>query len=179
MQMSSRFQTGAALLVSLVILLILSIIGISAMRGGLLQTLMAANTQQLYIAQNAADGAVETMYFQTNDEGFTNDSMLHKAISGSDVSFAIDESGSLAAGNDVFMDGDRERPIIQANASVEYVGCSAPGGDFGSEGFCLQQSVGPGKGTICNVFRITGNGTVSDVSAQTELWISAAVANCS
>lgn len=178
MQMSSRFQSGAALLVSLVILLILSIIGISAMRGGLLQTLMATNTQQLYIAQSAADGAVEAMYFQVNEEGSTNDNMLHDAISGNNVTFAIGASGSLAAGNNVFMDGDRDRPIIQAVSTVQFVGCSVPGESFGSAGFCPGNSLNP-KGAPCNVFRINGNGTVADVNAQTELWIAVAIANCS
>ncbi|MFN4289288.1 MAG: PilX N-terminal domain-containing pilus assembly protein [Permianibacter sp.] len=179
MQMSSRFQSGAALLVSLVILLILSIIGISAMRGGLLQTLMAANTQQLYVAQNASDGAVEAMYYQVNVQRTTAGNMLSEAILGNQVSFSINETGALVAGDDVFMDGDRDRPIIQASADAVFIGCGSVGDTAGVSGMCPASSLSPTTPFRCNVFRLDGNGTVADVEAQTEMWIAALAANCS
>lgn len=54
-------QRGAALFLSLVILMALSVVGIYAMRGGYLQLLMASNTQQSEVALNAADSGIRAM----------------------------------------------------------------------------------------------------------------------
>ncbi len=60
-------QSGAALLVSLLILLVLSMVGLAAMRGGLLQNLMSANTTQDTMAYQAADSAIGAFMLSANN----------------------------------------------------------------------------------------------------------------
>lgn len=57
--MDDRLQQGAALIVGLIILLVLTILGIAGMKGARFQFLMAGNEQFYVQAMNAADAAVE------------------------------------------------------------------------------------------------------------------------
>jgi type IV pilus assembly protein PilX len=174
--MSFRFhQQGAALLVSLVILLILSIIGISAMRGGLLQTLMATNTQQLYMAQNASDSAAESMYYTVNVQRLSAGNFMSDAKNGIAVNFSVGADGSLSAAADTYFDAGRDRTITQGQASLEFLGCSTPGAATDYSLMCPGSSGGtkPNTSAGCNVFRTDATGQVGDLSAQTELWMSA------
>lgn len=170
--LSKTYQSGAALLVSLVILLILSIIGISAMRGGLLQTLMATNTQQLYMAQNVSDGAAESMYYQTNVEKTSAGNMMSSAISGNVVSFGIAPNGSLSGIADIYIDGDRDKPMMRGRSDLVFIGCGA-NDQPGAGQMCAGYSIKPGSSTGCNVFRVDAQGTVGDTSSNTELWLAA------
>lgn len=173
--MNSRLhQRGAALLVSLVILLVLSIIGISAIRGGLLQTLMATNTQQLYMAQNASDSAAESMYYTVNVQRLTAGNFMSDAKNGIAVNLAVDSSGALVGEADTYLDGDRDRTITQAQASLSFVGCAAPGSESSYSFMCPESSAGikPNSSASCNVFRTDATGQVGDLASQTELWLS-------
>lgn len=59
-------ERGATLLVSLLILLVLSVLGVVAMRGGHLQNLMSANSQQAALAFNTAESGVGAVYASTS-----------------------------------------------------------------------------------------------------------------
>lgn len=60
--MRSGQERGVALVVGLMLLLIMTLLGIAAMRGTTMQERMSANNQQQAITFQAAEGAVRTMW---------------------------------------------------------------------------------------------------------------------
>jgi len=59
-------QAGAALFVSLIMLLVLTIIGVTAMRSSVLEEKMAANTMNYNATFHAAESAIENALDDTN-----------------------------------------------------------------------------------------------------------------
>jgi len=57
-------QQGAVLFVSLMILLVLTLIGISSLNGSLMEEKMAANTQTSITVFQGAESAIKTAYYQ-------------------------------------------------------------------------------------------------------------------
>lgn len=57
-------QKGAVLLVSLMILLVLTLIGVSSLNGSLLEEKMAANSQTSTTVFQSAESAIKTAYYQ-------------------------------------------------------------------------------------------------------------------
>ena len=59
-------QSGAALFVSLIMLLVLTVIGVTAMRSAVLEEKMAANTMNYNATFHAAESAIENALDDTN-----------------------------------------------------------------------------------------------------------------
>ena len=57
--MKSRLQKGVALVISLVLLTSMTIVGVSAVSSGVMQTKMATNQNSMSVAMDAADAAIE------------------------------------------------------------------------------------------------------------------------
>ncbi|QGX38571.1 PilX N-terminal domain-containing pilus assembly protein [Permianibacter aggregans] len=167
-------QEGAALLVSLIILLILSIIGISAMRGGLLQELMASNTQQVIMAQNVADAGVEAVYLAANQERYLENGILDKTIKGESVVRYVSQQGQVSTDATTKFDGDRPVSIMQSRVSVTG-GCGAP--IVWCPGYSAD--IGGGGSTVaCYAFEEDATGTVADVDARVKQWMSMMGPSC-
>ena len=58
LQSFDRKQRGAALVVSLIILLIMTVIGVTSMRGSVLEEKMAGNARQAMVASHAAEASL-------------------------------------------------------------------------------------------------------------------------
>lgn len=172
-----RNQTGAALLVSLIILLILSIIGISAMRGGLLQLLIAANSQQAEMAFSVADAGVSAVVYNANAQGIAADGILAQATvaAGQATTYGVDAEGEVAAVEDDAPyfddDGERTTPISSVTADVAWEGCNSI-----CPGFSMK--VGDPNKPGCHAFQINASSTVADAEAQVDQWVNAVGAAC-
>lgn len=165
-------QQGAALFVSLIILLVLSIIGISAMRGGLLQSLIAANSQQAELTFNAADagvGAAVSSARQTGiQSGILADSMT---LNGDLLTMYVDEEGVLQLDEDVYFDAERDEPVINVQTDVSYIGIRKL--------WCRGGSIKEGTSNLstgCHAFQIDSTGTVAGSQSQVSQWVAAKAA---
>lgn len=168
----NRHQSGAALLMALVILIVLSVIGISAMRSGLLQGLMAANSQQAAMAFNAADAGVESMYISASAEGFMTGGMLATAFEGGAVERYVDQNGALSVVDTTKMDEDRgERAVVSSNVDLQ--GGCAESHPLMCTGFSADSTT-----VQCYVFTSTATGTVADTSTDVRQWLSAVAPKC-
>lgn len=174
---TKRKQTGAALLVSLIILLILSIIGISAMRGGLLQLLIAANAQQAEMAFSAADAGVSAVVYNANQQGISGGLLgSATAVPHQMMSYAVSNTGDVAVldeGDDApHFDSDRDTPVTVVSANVTYRECP-----FKCPGYSIKTGAG-GGGNFCHAFEVNSTGTVADADASVDQWITAIAAPC-
>ena len=175
MNIAKREQTGAALLVSLIILLILSIIGISAMRGGLLQLLMSANSQQSEMAFSAADAGVSAVVYNASEEGIVG-SILGGATTTPHqaTTYSVDNEGAVAALDDdddaPNFDSNRDTPITVVTADVTYRDCP-----FKCPGYSIKEGTGS---NFCHAFEVNSTGAVADAEANVDQWISAIAAPC-
>lgn len=168
--MKRRYSGGAALLVSLLILLVLSIIGISAMRGGLLQELLAANTQQSTMALNSADAGVEALYLAVNQEGTIADGLLDTAVKTGSVTRYVESAGTLTA-DEVYMDSERATPIIKNKITLT-TNCAA-----------AQPRLCPGfsadtQNVTCHVFLSQADASVADVNSTVQQHLTLIAPSC-
>lgn len=160
--MNVRAQKGAALLVSLVILMILSVIGISAVRGGLLQSLMSANAQQDVSTFRGADAGAAAIYQalaqdKISDNGFPN---LLMSAGGAEIERYVQEDGTPTA-NESYLDGAVAAAKVKTSST--YMGSI--------ESYCHSDAgsikVGPSSAKIsCNVFRIRSDASFADQNGQ-------------
>ena len=132
-------QSGAVLVVSLVILTVLTLIGVASMSGSTLELKVASNSQQHDTAFQTAQSIIEIL---------TSTSPLNS------VNYQVFETNPIAAGyeqnlNYVAIDGST------ANATVTYSGCKS---NIGS-------SIEEGKGLVSNFFRAQATGITSTASS--------------
>lgn len=159
-------QHGAALFISLVILLVLSVIGISAMRGGLLQSFMATNMQRQEIARSGADSAVASVWALATEQKLNDGGILAIASESTDNTFEgfIDGSGAItlevARLDD---DGVRSEPVLISQVTVQNLGCAPTA--------CGMTSL-VSKDPQCTAFRIDGTTTVGNTQDSVSTWLS-------
>jgi Tfp pilus assembly protein PilX len=141
-------QSGVSLFISLIILLALTIIGLSAANRSHLQERMAANLHIQNMAYNAAESAIN---------GF-----IAGGGTGSLASACYDSSGGQNACGSVFLDGDRGSAIrSEVEVIVESV-CRASA--------CSGSSVGSDSTMGCTEYKVVGKGTVAGKTVTTSLW---------
>lgn len=171
-------QGGAALLVSLLILLVLSLVGLAAMRGGLLQNLMSANTTQDTMAFQAADSAVGAFMLAANTGSPAMPAFVSTTVMTTPRAYTptarlalsnlanaaawtrcVDQNGNLALTCGAF-DGEASRAgQISARVSVGYF---PPQPGIPTE-VCPPGSQLDQKAKIkCHIFQIVGTATVGD-----------------
>ncbi len=133
-------QKGAVLVVSLVLLLVMTLIGITGMRSANVDEKMAANSMNKNISFQASESAV--------DGAIASVSTLEQAInSGGIVTFSVDM-------------GDTS---ISASAAIDYLGTGiAPGYSLGeNEGSFMNYRydiIGTGNVTAANAQTVTAQG---------------------
>lgn len=160
----SRYQSGAALFVSLIILLILSIIGISAVRGGLLQSLMAANAQQAEMTFSVADAGTGATLNAIRMQETDPNGLVNTAMQGMNPQIFVDSTGTISV-DAVNFDADLPNPSMTVTTLTSYINsCDktlCPGMDIS-----VDSSVG------CHLLSIDSNSTVVDTNANVTLWVS-------
>lgn len=132
-------QRGAVLIVSMLLLMIMTLIGVTAMRSTSLEEKMVGNTRDLQLAFNAAEGALRKSeellrvvnlpdfldYDGTNTGGYYNaDSTIWTKISWKVVDGEIVDCGSSSLGGDLGVSAQptcylEELPAVKAGADLE------------------------------------------------------------
>ncbi|KAB7623153.1 PilX N-terminal domain-containing pilus assembly protein [Alkalilimnicola sp. S0819] len=165
---SRHAQRGAALAISLILLLVMTLLGVSAMRGTTLEEKMAGNTRNRSIAFQAAEAALREA--ETTLTGY--DAAFISANFGDGVGNGLYDSNHDADPHDnTLWQGTRS---VAANAVpgtaalpryyIKEIGfVPGTGGSIG-----LSQGVPQGSGGI-TVFEITAQGTGGDTDAQVVL----------
>jgi len=168
-------QQGAALFVSLIILLILTIIGLSASQRGHLQERVAGNTHVRNMLFNSAESAVGGFLVEANTGNRSDPShMLYTLrIEGSLNNMCYNQLGQRApCDGSVYLDGDKGAGAIASSLDVIVVeDCNTQM----CSGFSLGQA---GGGYGCRIFRADGVGSMGSFSggtptgqqASTTLW---------
>lgn len=149
---SFQKQQGAALFVALIMLIALTIIGLTATQRSNLQEKMAANTHQLNSTFNAAESAIGAFLTEANTGNRVNDPnhlIVKLRASGVLGPFCVDETGNRAAcGTNVKLDHAK---ALESRYTARVVGqCSVAQ--------CGGHSFGLGNG--CRIFRVDSAGTV-------------------
>ena len=166
LSVSFHKQSGAALLVSLVILMILSVIGISAVRGGLLQSLMSANAQQDVSTFRSADAGAAAIYQiiaqdKISDNGFSN--MVMSAGIGQVVRYIQSDGTPTEA--ETYLDGAIS--FAKVETRTEYLNpiqsfCYADAGSM---------KIDSNTQIACNVFRIRSVANLADQGGEATTFV--------
>jgi len=158
-------QSGAALFISLILLMALTIIGLSAANRSNLQKRMATNMHIQNLTFNAAESAVGAFVV----DSFTGNKLLaghvlyDLRINGSLSGVCYDQSGIRVACSGVYLDGDRAGSL-KSEVNVTVLSDCNPAA-------CGGFSLGEGSNRVgCRVFKIDGEGTLGNQTSTTSLW---------
>ena len=165
-QLNYRKQSGAALFVSLILLMALTIIGLSAANRSNLQERMASNLHIQNVAFNAAESAVGGFVVDsfTGNKLDINHVLYDLRITGSLNNVCYDNTGARKECGGVFLDSDRSAKTV-SELSVDVVQDCNP---RACGGFSLGNSASGSIG--CRVYEISGTGTVGTKSETSTLW---------
>ncbi len=160
-------ESGAALFVSLIMLILLTIIGLSSSQRSSLQERMAANYHLSNVAFNSAESAIGGFVREaTVGNKLLSSHILSKLrLQGSVNDQCFDKNGSRTdCDGTVFMDSDRSS-IITAEMDAQVVDdCNV----IMCSGFSLS---GTNAGSIgCRIFKVDGTGTVASRSVVNSFW---------
>lgn len=166
-ELSAPFkQNGAALFVSLIMLLALTVIGLAASQRSQMQERMAANVHIQNIAFNAAESALGGFASEANTGdriGDTNHILYEIRTSGSIGPVCYDEQGVRGACGSAWLNSSE---TIEASMSATVVdGCNV----LMCAGFSLG---GNSSGQIgCRIIKVDGTGTVGNQSVTNNFWV--------
>lgn len=148
-QLATRRQHGATLIFGLVILLVVTLIGVTAMQGTTVQEKMAANVQFGEMAFQAAEDGVRTV---------TQEARSLRAPPAGSGNVLVDALNA-GNGNNVARNASNGATTT-SNAVITYTGATAAPG----------YSLGAGSGNfVFHRYRITANGVAGDNVATSTL----------
>ena len=160
-------QHGAVLLISLIMLLVLTVIGLAAVQRSNMQERMAANTHINNIAFNAAESAIGGFIVDANTGNKLDPSHILSILRnvGSLNSQCCNQAGEwLPCDGNVFLDGDRSSAIVSKMNATVVEECNV----IMCGGFSLG---GSGTSTLgCRIFQINGVGQVATANVSNSLW---------
>ncbi len=159
-------QKGVVLFISLIILLALTVIGLSAAYRSNLQERMATNMHIQNIAFNAAESAIGGFIVdaQTGNKLDPNHVLYKLRVNGQLTNECYDSSGVRLPCGDVHLDGDRDAAITSKLDVTVLKDCDPRA----CSGFSLGVS---GSGRIgCRLYKIDGTGSVGNQTASSTLW---------
>lgn len=149
-------QHGAALIVSLMMLMVMAIIGVSGLANTNLEERMAQNFQHTTIAFQAAESAIGKIVIagdpggtESNDNPFydeTTDPLLQSLDAG------VDDTSTVVT-YDMDPDGHLANTDVSADATIVYK----------NDGYCRGMSIGD---VICYYFDVTSVATISATNTQ-------------
>ncbi len=160
-------QSGAALIVSLILLLVLTVLGLSAMQRSVMQERMATNLHVSNATFSAAESAIGAFVAEANTGNKLNPNhvLFQLRISGNIIDKAYDKSGARV-NNDFINVGRNLKATVQPSILKE---C-----DLACEGFSLGSTSSTSR-LGCRNYLITGrgdlvNGGSTVKSTSTSLW---------
>jgi len=167
MPISFSKQSGAALFISLIMLLALTVIGLSAASRSNLQERMASNMHIKNLAFNAAESAVGGFVVDSHtgnklDPGHV---LYDLRINGSLNNKCYDNTGARLDCGAVYLDSDRGGRIT-AQVDVDILQDCNPQA-------CGGFSIGDGKssgGIGCRLYKIDGTGTAGGKTESSSMW---------
>ncbi len=160
-------QAGAALFISLILLLALTIIGLSAANRSTLQERMAANVHLRNVAFNAAESAIGGFMVEasTGNKLDQNHMLSELRLTGTLTDRCFDQTGARVTCGSATLDGDRSG-VIKSEVSAQIVDDCNP---ISCGGYSLG-SVAATGGIGCRVYQIDGSGQVGTQTQSTSLW---------
>jgi Tfp pilus assembly protein PilX len=182
---SKSKQTGAALFTALVFLLILTLIGVTAMRDSGLSERMSSNAQVSQMAYQAAESAIDRYIAEYNYNVHSPalaeadvdlkiaflSTYLPITTATSFFEYCLDQATSVKAnyplntpaGNCGTTTIDGGQNAVSARNRVTYEGCP---------GSCPKYSLGLGKQKVsCHVLKMEAEGTVDQTTAMVDQWV--------
>jgi hypothetical protein len=165
-QLNFHRQSGAALFVSLILLMALTIIGLSAANRSNLQERMASNLHIQNVAFNAAESAVGGFVVDsfTGNKLDIDHVLYDLRIDGTLSNVCYDNTGARHDCGGIYLDGDRDSKIV-SQLKVDVVQDCNP---RACGGFSLGNSASGSIG--CRVYEINGTGSVGTKSETSTLW---------
>ncbi len=159
-------QRGVVLFISLIILIALTVIGLSAAYRSNLQERMATNLHIQNLAFNAAESAIGGFVVdsQTGNKLDPQHLLYNLRVNGQLKNVCYDSSGARFPCGEVHLDGDRGAAITSA-LEVQIIKDCDPR-------VCGGFSLGvTGGGRIgCRLYKIDGKGSVGNQTASSSLW---------
>ncbi|WP_456379504.1 PilX N-terminal domain-containing pilus assembly protein [Thiolapillus sp.] len=140
-------QKGVALVVSLILLVVITLLSVTAMRSANLDTKIAINHQHKQLAFQAAENALTKLTSLDMTDAAMDDLQLPGNIDDAPQTTLLWYQQS----------GANDTPDLAANLIMDYIEQSAPG-KFKFSGF--------GLNIITHVYQADGTGTVSGTNAQ-------------
>lgn len=143
-------QQGAVLIVSLVMLLLMTILGLTAMSSATMEQKMAANSQDLNITLQASESATRAVYEDINvlGEALNSSTPVERTVTLSNAIITVVDPLSGVATSVI---GPED--TVTSSASVQYIGQSPVSGF----------SLGVNKTNFAAYhFAVTGTGTMSN-----------------
>jgi len=157
----ARQESGAVLFVSLILLLVLTLIGVTAMKTTTLQEKMASSHRQRSVAMQAAEAAIRQaeIWLRNNVKGIAD----LKKFDGTDELYAAITSSGCAPAN-AEIGWDYRNPAKWSGANSDKVPVSVPGIDSAYQPRYLIEYVGRG-GRNAAPLNPTDNTTVCGTDA--------------
>ena len=164
--LTSDKQKGAALIVSLLMLMALTIIGLSAANRSNLQERMASNFHIQNLAFNASESAIGGFVVETYTGNKLDPAhvLYDLRINGRLNGNCYDSTGTRFPCGGVYLDGDKSNGIV-SQIDVEVLQDCNP---RACGGFSIGNSASGGIG--CRVYKIDGTGTVGTKTESSSLW---------
>lgn len=150
----SHKEQGVTLFISLILLMVLTIIGLSAAQRSTLQERMAGNTHLQNVVFNAAESAIGGFLAEANvGDSTVNTHVLDILRQNSLINDqCYNELGVRVACDGTFLDGDKAKAVTSKMSARVLDNCNV----IKCQGF----SVSEGVGTIgCRVFEVDATGT--------------------
>jgi len=159
-------QGGAALFVSLIMLIVLTVIGLSSMQRSNMQERMAANAHVGNMAFNSAESALGGFVVDANTGNRLDPAhILSQARSVGIANKCYDQTGSWSdCDGTIFLDGDRsDAAVVSKMQASVFDECNTL--------MCGGFSVGgSGSGLGCRIFQVDGTGEIGNSSVSNSLW---------
>jgi hypothetical protein len=153
-------QSGVALFVGLILLVVLLIIGVTAVRNSTFQEQMAANVHRANFTFSVAESGVASVIDLANNGNELDPThILFRARIAGTQTFCVDENGNEGVCGTDFIDGG----AAQARVSIEPVSCQPI--------LCTGFSQGIQTGGIqCQTYQVDSTGSGYDVNETVQLW---------
>jgi len=150
-------QSGTALIVSLVILLVLTIMGVTSISSTNLEERMAQNFQITAINFQAAESAISTI-LNASDPGGAGADKNPFYDAANDPSITSLNAGIGDTSTVVNLDMDPNNHLQNATSAVSSTVV------YGGAGACPGMSIGP---IICHYFQLNANATIVEIGTDT------------
>jgi hypothetical protein len=153
-------QSGVALFVGLILLVVLLIIGVTAVRNSTFQEQMAANVHRANYTFSVAESGVSSLIEMANNGNELDPNhILFRARMAGTQTFCVDANGNEGVCGSDFIDGG----AAQAQVSVMVFSCRPI--------FCTGYSQGTEDGRIrCQTYQVDSTGSGFDVTERVQLW---------